>query len=143
MPTTLEELIAWFEENFACVVGWPMSRTGEGPAPTVAEMNARHSSEWPGTFRYESYGLLAENTERGRGALLRALYYTFAEKLRQSPEIKGTRLYWRYEQKIGVDSEESLCRIYSRIALPCLAGRTDGLPVHEEGQQLRSLNVDA
>lgn len=140
---TVEELIAWFERNFSCVVGWPMSRTGEGPEPTIEEMNARHSSEWPGTFRYEAYGLRAENSERGRAALVQALYRTFAEKVREFPEIKGTRLYWRYPDKISIDGDEDTIRIYTRVSIPCLASRSCGLPVHEEGHPVLGLHVDA
>lgn len=136
---TVEELIAWFEQNFACVVGWPMSSTGEGTTPTIEEMN----SGVRGPFKYEVFAFSGEDTERDKRLLTNAIAIVFDRKVRRLPEIRGTRLYWRYENKISMDSDEQGVRISVRIAIPALAGRFDGLPLKQEGYPARSIYVDA
>ena len=142
MIDTVEKLVVWFEENFSCVVGWPMSMTGEGEPPTIEEMNSRSMRDWPGTIRYEAYGFTADDTELDRRRLVIAMHIAFNRKLQKLPELLGTRLYWRYEFKIELCVQDGLSRIYTRIAIPCLASRTDGLPFHIEGEQLRSLYIE-
>jgi hypothetical protein len=136
---TVDELIAWFETHFSCVVGWPMSRTSEGTAPTLEEMNngAR------GAVEYAVFALRGEDTERDRRLLPNAIAIVFDRKLRRFPEILGTRLYWRHEKKIMMDSFDGGSRIYVRIAIPTLAGRYEGLPIVKEGCEIPSIYVDA
>lgn len=136
---TVDELIAWFEQNFACVVGWPMSSTGEGVAPTIEDTN----SGVRGPLKYEVFSLCGEATGRDRRLLTNAIAIAFDRKLRRFPELRGTRLYWRHEQKIMLDDYEDGSRIYVRVAIPTLAGRFDGLPLKQEGFPARSIYIDA
>ena len=141
-PQSVEELIAWFEENFACVVGWPISRTGEGEPPSLEEMNSRHSSDWPGTFRYETFGFTADDTDLDRRRLVIAMHIAFSRKLLKNPEIRGTRLYWRYREKIILGTVYGLSSIHARVAIPALVDH-EGLPIEEKGHPLRSLYIEA
>lgn len=136
---TVEDLIVWFEANFACTVGWPMSRTGEGPAPSIEEMN----SGVRGPFKYEVFALRGEDTERDRRLLTNAIAIVFDRKLKRLPSIRGTRLYWRFQEKVLLDGNDGQARVYVRIAIPALAERFEGLPLVQEGREIPSIYVES
>lgn len=140
-PQTVDELIAWFELNFDCRVGYQGQYADWAPGPNN-ETN-------PLRTRYVEYAMKTEDTDRGRRGLVASVWRTFLMKLIQYPEIKHSQLYWRFQHKIeltGYPLEwedewphkigDRLVMIYLRIAVPKLQRAEKnslvGLPVFTE-----------
>lgn len=107
---TLQELIGWFAQTFDCVQGAQTSHTEFIHGKTSG-------------YEYTEYTRACKDINKGKEALINSIYQTFLSCVTNHPEIIGTKLYWRLEEKIELfqSSDADLPSrwiIYIRIAIP-------------------------
>ncbi len=110
-PSDVDGLIAWMENNFNCAMGEPW-HVADVKRESLEKIMPDGKLTWDAYVTTKEHGtpyivycLTTEDVDGGREKLVAAMRETFSGFIKKYPHIAGTRLWWRHEEKIMMETE--------------------------------------